>query len=110
MPLCWSANLGATHFNDKREVVDIKKLNVEIEAIVERENRLCAEIAAIIAEIEGGTTLFHFQNKIEKILFWKWNGSTRATPTKPCLFRLPGLPSMERGITSYCNAKLEIEL
>jgi type I restriction enzyme M protein len=38
---------------DKREVVDIKKLNAEIEAIVERENRLRAEIAAIIAEIEG---------------------------------------------------------
>ena len=38
---------------DKREVVDIKKLNAEIEAIVGRENKLRAEIAAIIAEIEG---------------------------------------------------------
>ena len=38
---------------DKREVVDIKKLNVEIEAIVERQGKLRAEIAAIIAEIEG---------------------------------------------------------
>lgn len=37
---------------DKREVVDIKKLNAEIEAIVGRENKLRAEIAAIIAEIE----------------------------------------------------------
>jgi hypothetical protein len=38
---------------DKREVVAIKKLKAEIEAIVEHENRLRAEIAAIIAEIEG---------------------------------------------------------
>jgi len=38
---------------DKREVVDIKKLNAEIEAIVKRENKLRVEIAAIIAEIEG---------------------------------------------------------
>ncbi|MDR2925547.1 MAG: type I restriction-modification system subunit M [Azoarcus sp.] len=38
---------------DKREVVDITKLNAEIEAIVARENKLRMEIAAIIAEIEG---------------------------------------------------------
>ncbi len=38
---------------DTREVVDIKKLNAEIEAIVARENVLREEIAAIIAEIEG---------------------------------------------------------
>lgn len=37
---------------DKREVVDIRKLNAEIEAIVARENILREEIAAIIAEIE----------------------------------------------------------
>jgi hypothetical protein len=57
-----------------------------------------------------GITLFHFQNKIASIVFWKWNGSPRATPAKPCLFRLSERPSLERGITSYCNAKLEIEL
>jgi type I restriction enzyme M protein len=38
---------------DKREIVDIKKLNAEIEGIVERQSKLRAEIAAIIAEIEG---------------------------------------------------------
>ena len=42
---------------EKREAVDIKKLNSEIEAIVKRENRLRAEIAAIIAEIEGDAAL-----------------------------------------------------
>jgi len=39
---------------DTREVVDIKKLNAEIERIVARENVLRKEINAIIAEIEGG--------------------------------------------------------
>ncbi len=38
---------------DKREVVDIVKLNTEIEAIVAHENVLREEIAIIIAEIEG---------------------------------------------------------
>ena len=38
---------------DTREKIDIKKLNAEIEEIVARENVLRAEIAAIIAEIEG---------------------------------------------------------
>ena len=38
---------------DKREVIDIKRLNAEIESIVERENVLRSEIAAIIANIEG---------------------------------------------------------
>ncbi len=38
---------------DKREVVDIAKLNADIETIVERENQLRTEIAAIIADIEG---------------------------------------------------------
>lgn len=38
---------------DKREVVNIVKLNSEIEAIVARENVLRNEIAAIIADIEG---------------------------------------------------------
>jgi len=37
---------------DKREVVDIVKLNAEIEAIVARESVLRDEIAAIIADIE----------------------------------------------------------
>ena len=37
---------------DKREVIDIKKLNAEIEEIVAREDVLRREIAAIIAEIE----------------------------------------------------------
>jgi type I restriction enzyme M protein len=36
-----------------REGVDIKALNAEIEKIVERENKLRAEIAIIISEIEG---------------------------------------------------------
>ena len=38
---------------DKREVVDILKLNADIEEIVAREDVLRREIAAIIAEIEG---------------------------------------------------------
>lgn len=38
---------------DKREVVDIVKLNAEIEGIVARGDVLRKEIAAIIAEIEG---------------------------------------------------------
>jgi type I restriction enzyme M protein len=38
---------------DKRESVDIAALNAEIERIVEREDVLRREIAAIIAEIEG---------------------------------------------------------
>ena len=38
---------------DTREVVDIKKLNAEIEEIVAREDVLRREIASIIAEIEG---------------------------------------------------------
>jgi len=38
---------------DKREVVDIGELNAEIERIVDREDVLRREIAAIIAEIEG---------------------------------------------------------
>ena len=38
---------------DKREKVDIIKLNAEIKAIVEKENELRAEIDKIIAEIEG---------------------------------------------------------
>jgi len=38
---------------DKREVVDILKLNAEIEEIVVREDALRREIKAIIAEIEG---------------------------------------------------------
>jgi type I restriction enzyme M protein len=37
---------------DASEVVDIRALNAEIERIVERENSLRADIAAIIAEIE----------------------------------------------------------
>lgn len=38
---------------DTREVVDIKKLNEEIEKIVAREQELRDEIAKIVAEIEG---------------------------------------------------------
>ena len=38
---------------DKREVVDIRRLNAEIERIVAREEKLRREINAIIAEIEG---------------------------------------------------------
>ena len=39
---------------DTREMVDIKKLNAEIEEIVAREQILRDEIAKIIAEIEVG--------------------------------------------------------
>jgi type I restriction enzyme M protein len=39
---------------DKREVVNITALNAEIERIVAREDVLRREIAAIVAEIEGG--------------------------------------------------------
>ena len=38
---------------DTREVVDIVKLNAEIEEIVKREDELRAAIRQIIAEIEG---------------------------------------------------------
>ena len=38
---------------DTREVIDITKLNAEIEQIVAREQVLRDEIAKIIAEIEG---------------------------------------------------------
>ena len=38
---------------DTREVIDIVKLNAEIEEIVARENVLRAEIQRIIEEIEG---------------------------------------------------------
>ena len=38
---------------DTREVIDIKKLNAEIEELVAREQALREEIAKIIAEIEG---------------------------------------------------------
>lgn len=38
---------------DTREVIDIDKLNVEIDEIVNRENQLRERIRAIIAEIEG---------------------------------------------------------
>jgi len=38
---------------DTREIIDITKLNAEIEVIVAREDVLRREIAAIIAEIEG---------------------------------------------------------
>ena len=38
---------------DTREVIDIAKLNAEIEEIVARENVLRCEIQKIIAEIEG---------------------------------------------------------
>ena len=38
---------------DTREVIDITKLNAEIEQIVAREQVLRDEIARIIAEIEG---------------------------------------------------------
>lgn len=40
---------------DTREVIDIVKLNTEIEKIVAREEQLRLEIDAIVAEIEGGT-------------------------------------------------------
>lgn len=39
---------------DIREVIDIVKINAEIEKIVARELVLCDEIAKIIAEIEVG--------------------------------------------------------
>ncbi len=39
---------------DTREIIDIKKLNLEIAEIVRREEVLRAEIDKIIAEIEGG--------------------------------------------------------
>jgi type I restriction enzyme M protein len=39
---------------DKREVVNIKELNAEIERIVAREDVLRREIATIVREIEGG--------------------------------------------------------
>ena len=39
---------------DTREVIDIAKLNAEIEEIVAREQDLRDEIARIIAEIEAG--------------------------------------------------------
>ena len=38
---------------DKREVIDIAKLNEEIAAIVARQQVLRAEIDKIVAEIEG---------------------------------------------------------
>ena len=38
---------------DTREVIDIKVLNAQIAEIVEKENKLRAEIDKIIAEIEG---------------------------------------------------------
>lgn len=49
-------NLSVTTYveqEDKREVIDIAKLNAEIEEIVARENKLREEIVSIIAEIEG---------------------------------------------------------
>ncbi|MDR1741151.1 MAG: type I restriction-modification system subunit M [Synergistaceae bacterium] len=39
---------------DKRQPVDIKELNAKLDEIVAREDKLRVEIAAIIAEIEGG--------------------------------------------------------
>ena len=50
-------NLSVTTYveqNDTREVVDITRLNVEIEEIVAREQVLRDEIDKIIAEIEAG--------------------------------------------------------
>ena len=44
---------GYVEAEDTREKVDIAKLNAEIEELVARENVLRAEIAGIIAEIEG---------------------------------------------------------
>ena len=41
------------YFFNKREKIDIKLLNAEIEQIVVREQALRDEIAKIIAEIEG---------------------------------------------------------
>ena len=45
-----------------REIIDMQKLNAEIEQIVAREDVLRREIAAIVAEIEG--SLFAFSTKI----------------------------------------------
>lgn len=42
---------------DTREIIDIQKLNAEIEQIVAREDVLRDEIAAIIAEIEGDAVI-----------------------------------------------------
>ncbi len=42
---------------DKREVIDIKKLNAEIAGIVARQNVLRTEIDVIVAELEGGNRL-----------------------------------------------------
>jgi type I restriction enzyme M protein len=50
-------NLSVTTYveqNDTREVIDITRLNVEIEEIVAREQVLRDEIDKIIAEIEAG--------------------------------------------------------
>ena len=41
---------------DTREVVDIKKLNAEIDQIVARQGELRSQIDAIVAELEGGAT------------------------------------------------------
>lgn len=49
-------NLSVSNYveqEDTREVIDIVKLNAEIERIVAREQVLRAEIAKIIAELEG---------------------------------------------------------
>jgi type I restriction enzyme M protein len=49
-------NLSVSNYveqKDTREIIDIIKLNTEIEEIVARENVLRREIAAIIAEFEG---------------------------------------------------------
>ena len=49
-------NLSVSNYveqEDNREVIDIVKLNAEIERIVAREQVLRAEIAKIIAELEG---------------------------------------------------------
>lgn len=49
-------NLSVSNYveqEDTREVIDIVKLNAEIERIVAREQTLRAEIAKIIAELEG---------------------------------------------------------
>ncbi len=49
-------NLSVSNYveqEDTREVIDIVKLNEEIERIVAREQVLRAEIAKIIAELEG---------------------------------------------------------
>ncbi len=49
-------NLSVTSYvaqEDTRELVDITVLNAEIAELVERQNRLRAEIDAIIAELEG---------------------------------------------------------